>query len=186
MRNCDNDCYHENCQKNSCLPVILTVIVAVVLALLVLCFTCVGAGGNNSTATPNFVGLAASRQTQNLKNSQQPIPFNKFTAQDGKNASVGAMPVSSITLAANHIYLINYNINAFVNDGKLGTLTGGLLIDNVQQGPSISTNTSNSLVSIAGSMTLEVGASNETLALYTIATGEMNLLNAQLSVLQVK
>lgn len=42
MRNCDNDCYHENCQKNSCLPVILTVIVAVVLALLVLCFTCMG------------------------------------------------------------------------------------------------------------------------------------------------
>ena len=104
-----------------------------------------------------------------------------FTTKNAGNGSdiTGTVPTSKITLAANHSYFFSYSVK--VNMGtKDNTLSVGLIADAKGLISSITSTTSHSLESVAGTTIFTVGATATTLELQTqlSKTSTVSLINA--------
>lgn len=181
---CDGYREPRSCKNKETVYMYVTIIV-LLIALLIGIVCIVVCSGNKTTASSQYVGLSIGQQKDKLPSQQTAVSFSTIDAQSKNKFVAGSSPVSKVTLEANHTYFIAYGVNSDVTNGENSTLSTGILVDGKQATPSISTNTSNSLLSTSGNMILSVGDTPKVVELYTIATGEINLLNAQMSVLQL-
>ncbi|MGL5692830.1 MAG: hypothetical protein ACRCXA_02045 [Peptostreptococcaceae bacterium] len=141
-------------------------------------------GPTGVTATNQLLSLSAGQASTNLPNVQTPIVFTIKNASNG-NDIIGIPSTNSIKLAAEHTYYVSYVVNASVMSTPPGTLSSGLLLDGIQQSTSIASNTSVSLISTSGSTIIKVGSSVSILQLWTIAAGNISLLNATVSIVEL-